>query len=132
MGFDSTITGFHHGGQRTSLLQSFLRGLALVEDVTCQCVVEQPPKATNWPEHSSDCDYVRGLEDTAPDQSIFVSRYLNGNFLGLVQKGLPMSTTKRILKDALRGLAAMHDKDIVHNGKTKHFISKSWDEADKH
>lgn len=65
---------------------------------------------------------MRGLEDTAPNESIFVFRYLKENLLGLVQKNLPISTTKKILKDALRGLAAMHDKDIVHNGnETFHF-----------
>ena len=62
------------------------------------------------------CPYVRGLEDTAPDQSIFVFKYLEENLLGLVQKNLPIAITKRTLKDALRGLAALHDKDIVHNG----------------
>ena len=62
------------------------------------------------------CDYVRGLEDTAPNQSIFVFKYLKEDLQGLAQKKLPLATTKRILKDALRGLAAVHDKDIVHNG----------------
>jgi hypothetical protein len=59
---------------------------------------------------------VRGLEDTCANQSIFVFKYLRENLLGLVQKNLPITTTKKVLKDALRGLAAMHDKDIVHNG----------------
>ncbi len=62
------------------------------------------------------CPYVRGLKDTAPDESIFVFKYLKENLLGLVQKNLPIAITKGILKDALRGLAALHDKDIVHNG----------------
>jgi serine/threonine protein kinase len=60
--------------------------------------------------------YVCGLEDTAPNQSIFVFKYLNQNLLELAQKNLPIAVTKRILRDALRGLAALHDKDIVHNG----------------
>lgn len=68
------------------------------------------------------CDYVRGLEDTAPNQSIFVFKHLDENLLALAQKNLPTATTKKILKDTLRGLAAMHDKDIVHNGnKAIHF-----------
>jgi serine/threonine protein kinase len=62
------------------------------------------------------CPYVRGLEDTAANHSIFVFKYLKENLLGLIQNNLPIATTKRILKDALRGLAALHDKDIVHNG----------------
>ena len=59
---------------------------------------------------------MRGLVDTAPNHSIFVFKYLKENLLGLVQKNLPIAITKRILKDALRGLVALHDKDIVHNG----------------
>jgi serine/threonine protein kinase len=62
------------------------------------------------------CPYVRGLEDTAPTHSIFIFKYLQENLLGLIQKNLPIAITKKILKDALQGLAAMHDKDIVHNG----------------
>lgn len=64
------------------------------------------------------CPYVRDLEDTCADESIFVFKYLKVNLLVLVQKNLPIATTKKILRDALRGLAAMHDKDIVHNGIT--------------
>jgi serine/threonine protein kinase len=60
---------------------------------------------------------VRGIEDTALDQSIFVHKYLNENLLFLVQKNLPLALTRRILKDVLLGLAALHDKDIVHNGR---------------
>jgi serine/threonine protein kinase len=59
---------------------------------------------------------VRGLEDTCANQSIFVFKYLSEDLLGLIQKNLTIATTKTILKDVLRGLAAMHDKDIVHNG----------------
>lgn len=59
---------------------------------------------------------MRGLEDTAPNQSMFIFKYLDENLLALAQKNLPMATTKKILKDTLRGLVAMHDKDIVHNG----------------
>jgi hypothetical protein len=65
----------------------------------------------------SSCPQLRGLEDAAPEQSIFIFKYLRENFLGLVQKDLPTAVTKRILRDALRGLAAMHDRDIIHNGR---------------
>lgn len=71
---------------------------------------------------------MRGLEDTAPDHSIFVFKYLKQNLLGLVQKNLPIAVTKRILKDALRGLSALHDKDIVHNGKKEFHLqtAREW------
>lgn len=62
------------------------------------------------------CPYVRGLEDAVLSHSIFVFKYLKENLLELVQKRIPIAVTKRILRDALRGLAALHDKDIVHNG----------------
>ena len=72
------------------------------------------------------CPYVRGIEDTAQDHSIFVFKYFNETLLGLVHKDLPLATTKRILKDRLRGLAAMHDKDLFHTGrKAYHFPTAS-------
>jgi hypothetical protein len=47
---------------------------------------------------------------------MFVYKYLNGHLLSLVQKNLALQATKRILKDALQGLAVLHDQDIVHTG----------------
>lgn len=71
------------------------------------------------------CPYVRGLEDTCADQSIFIFKYLRENLLGLVQKNLPITATKKILRDALQGLAAMLDKDIVHNGSNSFHVWKA-------
>lgn len=67
--------------------------------------------------------YVRSLEDTVSKQSIFIYKYLNGHLLELAQKNLALQETKRVLKDALRGLAALHDQDIVHTGKSRFFYS---------
>lgn len=64
----------------------------------------------------NDCAYLRSLHDTIPETSLFVYEYLTDNLLGLVQKDLPVSTIKQILRDSLRGLAALHEKDIVHTG----------------
>ncbi|TAQ88176.1 hypothetical protein B7494_g3490 [Chlorociboria aeruginascens] len=60
------------------------------------------------------CPYLRLSQDTVPGQSIFVYQYFSDHLLSLVQKNLPIALTKRILKDTLRGLAALHDKNIVH------------------
>ena len=48
---------------------------------------------------------------------MFVFDYFKDHLLRLAQKDLPINTTKRILKDALRGLAELHDQDVVHTGK---------------
>ncbi|EEP79499.1 predicted protein [Uncinocarpus reesii 1704] len=59
--------------------------------------------------------YLRCLSDTVPEQSLFVYKYFTDHLLGLApQAELSVSTTKRILRDALRGIAALHERDIVH------------------
>lgn len=62
------------------------------------------------------CPYIRLLHDTVLEQSMFVYKYFTGHLLSLAKKDLPIALTKRILKDTLRGLAALHDQNIVHNG----------------
>lgn len=47
---------------------------------------------------------------------MFVFEYFTGHLLRLAQNDLPLQVTKRILKDALRGLAELHNRDIVHTG----------------
>ncbi|EGD97506.1 CMGC/CDK protein kinase [Trichophyton tonsurans CBS 112818] len=50
------------------------------------------------------------------ERSMFVYRYLTTDFLNLpVKTELPLDTTKRVLRDALKGLAALHDNNIMHN-----------------
>ncbi|KAI9651647.1 MAG: hypothetical protein M1831_000550 [Alyxoria varia] len=58
--------------------------------------------------------YVRLPWDTIPGQRIHVYKYLTGDFLSLVGKRIPRLARKQILKAALRGLAALHDRDVVH------------------
>ncbi|KAK2759986.1 hypothetical protein FQN54_002722 [Arachnomyces sp. PD_36] len=58
--------------------------------------------------------YLRLPQDTIPGRGTFVYKYFSDHFLDLVQRDLPINLTKRILKDTLRGIAALHDKDIVH------------------
>ena len=62
--------------------------------------------------------YIRSLHDTIPGSSMFVYRYFTAHFLSLARKKLPLAVVKRILNDTLRGLAALHDQNIVHNGKS--------------
>lgn len=65
------------------------------------------------------CPYVRLLHDTVHDPPTFVFKYLREDLLSLVDRDMPITVTKRILKDALRGIAALHAKDIIHTGKEK-------------
>ncbi|KAF1808533.1 kinase domain-containing protein [Eremomyces bilateralis CBS 781.70] len=58
--------------------------------------------------------YIRLPSDTILDQRIFVYRYLTDDFLSLVRKQIPMQARKQILKASLRGIAELHDRDIVH------------------
>lgn len=63
-----------------------------------------------------DCPNLRVSCDTIPDQSTFVYKYFSDHLLRLAQEKPPLPVLKRILKDALRGLATLHEKDIVHTG----------------
>jgi serine/threonine protein kinase len=63
------------------------------------------------------CPYLRLSHDIVPKPSMFVYKYFSDHLLSLVQEDLSIALTKRILKDTLRGLAALHDQNIVHAGK---------------
>jgi serine/threonine protein kinase len=58
--------------------------------------------------------YLRVSVDTCPDASVFVYKYLRDHLLSFVQNNVSLPITKRILRDALRGIAALHGKGIVH------------------
>lgn len=64
------------------------------------------------------CSCVRTLHDTIPEHYIFVFKFVREDLLSLAQKDLPLQVTKKILKDTLRGLAALHDLHIVHAGRS--------------
>jgi serine/threonine protein kinase len=68
--------------------------------------------------------YLRLSEDVIPEQSTLVYPYFTDHLLNLAQKDLPLPLTKRILKDALRGLAALHDQNIVHTGRQDDFWTR--------
>ena len=66
--------------------------------------------------------YLRLLQDTIPERSMFVYTYLRDHLLSLAQQDLPLLLTKRILKDTLHGLAELHHQNIVHTGEANLFI----------
>lgn len=70
-----------------------------------------------WP-RLHDTPHLRLPLDTIPDQRVFVYEYLNDDFLTLVRKNIPLQIKKQVLKDTLRGICNLHDRDIVHLGDT--------------
>lgn len=62
----------------------------------------------------ADNPYLRAVRDTIPGEKMFVNEYLRDDLLNFAWKEIPLTTQKRILRDALRGLAAMHEHDIAH------------------
>ncbi|QSS60257.1 hypothetical protein I7I51_05054 [Histoplasma capsulatum] len=62
-------------------------------------------------------DHVRLVQDTIPEKSMFVFEYYADHLLNITQKDLPLKVKKEILKRALRGIAELHDQDIVHTGR---------------
>jgi serine/threonine protein kinase len=76
--------------------------------------------------------YLRVSVDSIPDQSMFAYKYFKDHLLSFTQNDAPLSITKRILRDALRGIAALHDKDIVHTDIKANNIIVEWrQEQDK-
>lgn len=62
------------------------------------------------------CPHIRISEDTIYQQPIMVYRYFSDHLLDLVQENLPIHLVKQILKATLRGIAALHERDIIHTG----------------
>ncbi|KAH7359960.1 kinase-like domain-containing protein [Pyrenochaeta sp. MPI-SDFR-AT-0127] len=58
---------------------------------------------------------LRVIEDVIPGKSMFVFKYFQSHFLGLVQQNLPLEVAGAALEQALLGIAEIHDKDIVNS-----------------
>lgn len=56
------------------------------------------------------------MRDTIPERSIIVYDYATDHVLNLTQKNIPLAVRRQIIRDSLRGLAVLHDKNIVHAG----------------
>lgn len=61
------------------------------------------------------CPNLRVLEDGNPELDLFVYSYLETNVLQEC-RNLNKDTKKNLLKSALTGLAAMHERNIIHTG----------------
>jgi hypothetical protein len=59
---------------------------------------------------------VRTVVDTNHEFEIFIYPFLIGDLLRFSQRKLAAETRKNILRSALRGLADLHERGILHNG----------------
>lgn len=65
----------------------------------------------------ANCTNLRTVVDTVPGYLLFLYPYFTNDLLELAKKdGLSESARKRILRDALTGLADLHDHNIFHSG----------------
>lgn len=62
------------------------------------------------------CPNLRTFVDTVPEFKLFVFDFLASNLLQFSQRSLSVETRKKILKDALIGLAELHSRGIIHTG----------------
>ena len=74
--------------------------------------------------------YVRVAVDEVPEQSIFVYNYLRESLLPFAQRDVSISMVKRVLRDSLRGIAALHERGIVHTDIKANNIMLDWEEKD--
>lgn len=59
---------------------------------------------------------VRPLVDTKASLELLIYPFLDAHLLEFAQKNLSASTRRDIVRDALQGLADMHDRGVIHNG----------------
>lgn len=60
--------------------------------------------------------------DSIPERHIFVFPYLEKGLLHVDTTGLSPVAKKSIIRDALAGLADLHDKHIIHTGQSLSYI----------
>ena len=73
-------------------------------------------------QHSvSDCPNLRTVTDTIARYQLFVYPYLHRNLLEFPPENFTQEEREQILKSALVGLAALHEKHIIHTGKLRCF-----------
>ncbi|GCB26354.1 2-hydroxyacid dehydrogenase homolog [Aspergillus awamori] len=78
----------------------------------------------------NNASHVRLPQDIIPDKSMFVFEYFTGHLLHLAQQDLSLQTRKRLLKEGLRAIAEMHDKDIVHTDIKPDNFFVNWKHSD--
>ena len=63
------------------------------------------------------CANLRTVVDGLPGPELFIYPFLESDFLQFSQKNLTEATRRSMLKSALVGLAALHERNIIHTGR---------------
>ena len=63
------------------------------------------------------CPNLRTVVDGLPGPELFIYQFLETDLLQFSQKKLTEATRRHILKSALLGLAALHERNIMHTGE---------------
>ena len=66
----------------------------------------------------SSSPHVRTPVEVIPDRHMFVYDFLGSDLQLLNTRVIPPAAKKMILRDALRGLADLHEKSIYHTGSS--------------
>ncbi|KAK4150811.1 CMGC protein kinase [Chaetomidium leptoderma] len=78
----------------------------------------------------ADCPNLRTVVDTVPHHLLFLYRYLADDLLKLAKnESLSDATRKWILREALAGLADLHDQNIFHSDIKPNNIFVDYDET---
>ncbi|CZT12554.1 uncharacterized protein RCO7_11469 [Rhynchosporium graminicola] len=73
-------------------------------------------------ESVSYCPHLRTIVDGVPGPDLFIYPFLETNLLQFSQNKLLDTTRKFILKNALVGLATLHEKNIIHDIKPDNIL----------
>ena len=72
------------------------------------------------------CPNLRTVVDGLPGPELFIYPFLETDFLQFSQKDLSEATKRSMLKSALVGLAALHERNIIHTGRLSIFLHLSF------
>jgi serine/threonine protein kinase len=72
---------------------------------------------TQLQKHVEHSPYVRTAVDSIPERHIFVFPYLEQDLYHIKTTALDPTARESIIKDALTGLADLHDQHIIHRGQ---------------
>lgn len=70
------------------------------------------------------CPNLRTVIDGLPGPELFIYPFLETDLLRFSQQKITVAVRRGILKSALVGLAALHERNIIHTGGSSPYISR--------